>query len=80
MQKPGDDIYNYFKVGIEVQDTEPIESALKRFKKEVMQREILSEVKKREYYEKPSERRRKARMAAIRKMRRKMKLQQEQEY
>ena len=41
--------------GIIVGSNESIDSALKRFKKQVEKGGILSEVRKREYFEKPSE-------------------------
>ena len=45
--------------GIVVGNNETIDSALKRFKKQVEKGGILSEVRKRESYEKPSERKKK---------------------
>jgi small subunit ribosomal protein S21 len=41
--------------GIVVGNNESIDSALKRFKKQVEKGGVLSEVRRREYYEKPSE-------------------------
>ncbi len=38
-----------------VGDNEPIEKALRRFKRMVEQEGILTEVKRREFYEKPSQ-------------------------
>lgn len=49
---------------IEVGQNENIESALKRFKKKIQKAGILSEVKKRERYEKPSVKRRRKSEAA----------------
>lgn len=46
-------------VGIVVKEGESFEQALKRFKKIVEKTKILSELKKREFYEKPGVRRRK---------------------
>ena len=43
--------------GVKVRDGESFESAMKRFKKQCEKAGILSEVKKRQYYEKPSEKR-----------------------
>ena len=40
--------------GIRVKEGESIESALKRFKKATEKAGILSEIRKREHYEKPS--------------------------
>ncbi len=39
---------------VRVRDNESIESALKRFKKKIQKAGILSEIKRRERYEKPS--------------------------
>lgn len=49
---------------VEVGQNESIENALKRFKKKIQKAGILSEVKKRERYEKPSVRRRRKSEAA----------------
>ncbi len=65
------DIQDYFKAGVKVNDSEPIEVALKRFKREVTNAGILTELKKREFYEKPSITKKKRREAAIRKRMRK---------
>ncbi|MGQ9629740.1 MAG: 30S ribosomal protein S21 [bacterium] len=45
-------------VQIRVQQDESLNDALRRFKKECDKSGILSEIKKRKYYEKPSEARR----------------------
>ncbi|MGE5707414.1 MAG: 30S ribosomal protein S21 [Bacteroidota bacterium] len=45
-------------------ENESIESALKRFKKKIQKDGILSEIKRRERYEKPSVRRKKKSEAA----------------
>jgi small subunit ribosomal protein S21 len=50
--------------GIRVKDGESIESALKRFKKATEKAGILSEIRKREHYEKPSVKRKKKALAA----------------
>ena len=48
-------------LGVKVKENESFESALRRFKKQCEKAGILSEMRKREYYEKPSvERKRKA--------------------
>ena len=49
---------------IRVKDGESIEGALKRFKKATEKAGILSEIRKREHYEKPSVRKKKKSMAA----------------
>ncbi|MCK4416912.1 MAG: 30S ribosomal protein S21 [Candidatus Latescibacteria bacterium] len=45
--------------GIVVQEREPFEMALKRFSKVCKREGLMSELKKRQYLEKPSERRKK---------------------
>ncbi|MES0489142.1 MAG: 30S ribosomal protein S21 [Leptospirales bacterium] len=63
--------YDYFNNGTRVKDEEPVEIALKRFKREVTNAGILTELKKREFYEKPSVTKKRAQEAAIRKRQRK---------
>ena len=53
---------------VKVGENESIESALRRFKKTIQKAGILSEVKKRERYEKPSVRKRKSEAARKRKV------------
>ena len=50
--------------GVRVKDNEPIESAIRRFKKQCEKAGILSEWRKREHYEKPSVKRKKKALAA----------------
>ena len=59
-------------VGIRVREGESIEEALRRFKRECERNGIMQEIKKREYYESPSVRRKKKQAEVRRKMRRKM--------
>lgn len=60
--------------GVKIRDKEPFEIALKKFKRQCEKAGILSELKKREHYEKPSIRKKKkalaARKRAMKKMRR----------
>ena len=65
------DIYDYFKNGIRLAENDSVEGAIKRFKREVTNAGILTELKKREFFEKPSVTKKKAREAAIRKRERK---------
>ncbi len=60
--------------GIEVVLTgdEPIDSVLRRFKKKIERSGLRSELKRHEYYEKPSERKRRKSEAAQRAQRRRM--------
>ena len=53
-----------------VGENEPIETALKRFRRQFQKEGVLAEVKKREYYDKPSVRRKKKAIAARRRRRR----------
>ncbi len=52
---------------VKVRDTESLESALRHFKKKCEREGILSEIKKREHYEKPSIKRKKKILAARKK-------------
>ncbi len=61
-------------VGIVVKDGESIEAALRRFKRDCANAGIMSEIKRREYYEKPSVTRKKAIEAAKRKRDKKKRL------
>jgi len=59
--------------GVIVREDEPFEQALKRFKKMCEKAGILSEIKKREFYEKPSVRRKKKLMAARKRLLKRLK-------
>ena len=50
--------------GVKIKDSEPFEMALKKFKKQCEKAGILSEVRKREHFEKPSIKRKKKAIAA----------------
>ena len=50
--------------GVRIKEGESFESALKRFKKQCEKAGILSEIKKREHYDKPSVKRKKKAIAA----------------
>lgn len=54
-------------------DNESFESLLKRFNKRVQQERILAEVRRREYYEKPSVKRKRKRASKRRKIARALK-------
>ncbi len=56
--------------GVKVREGESFEQALRRFKKQCEKAGILSELRKREHYEKPSLQRKKKRAAAVKKARR----------
>jgi small subunit ribosomal protein S21 len=55
-----------------IRDGESFESALRRFKKECEKTGILSEVRRREHYEKPSVKRKKKILAAKKRVLKKM--------
>lgn len=59
---------------INVREMDSFEAALKMFKKQCEREGILSEIKKREHYEKPSVKRKKKVLAAKKKLAKKMKL------
>jgi len=50
--------------GVRLKENESIEAAIRRFKKQCEKAGILSEVRKREHFEKPSTRRKKKTLAA----------------
>lgn len=52
---------------IQVRPNESLDSALKRFKKQLQQTGVLKEAREHEHYEKPSDKKRKAEAAAKRK-------------
>ena len=49
---------------IRLRENEPFEAALRRFKKSIEKEGVLSEVKKREHYEKPSVKKKRKALAA----------------
>ena len=57
-------------VGIVVQENEPIDRAIKRFKKKYERSGILKEFKKRTYFTKPSVKKRMKKVKAIRRAQR----------
>jgi len=57
-------------VKLTLRDKESVQEAVRRFRKLVERSGIKKEMRKREYYEKPSESRRRARLRAERRMRR----------
>lgn len=59
-------------VSIRVRDGESIEEALRRFKRECERNGIMQEIKRREYYEAPSVRRKKKQAEARRKLKRRL--------
>jgi len=59
---------------VRVSDGESFENALRRFKKQCEREGVLSEIKKREHYEKPSVKRKKKAIAARKKSFKRMRL------
>ena len=55
---------------VTIQDSESLESALRRFKRKVQQEDIIKEIKRHSYYLKPGEKKR-VKMALARKRNRK---------
>ena len=55
-------------VEVTVRDGEPLEKALRRFKKKWERAGILRDVKKKSFYEKPSDSKREARKKTLRRM------------
>lgn len=58
--------------GIYLEDSDNFDIALRRFKKQVEKAGILSELKKRQHYEKPSVQRKKKKAAAKKRLMKKM--------
>ena len=56
--------------GVIISDREPFEIALRRFKKQCEKAGIISEVRRRQFYEKPSLRRKKKQIAAKKRLQR----------
>ncbi len=61
---------------IEVRRGEGIEKALRKFKTKLKREGLIDEIKKREFYEKPSQRRRKQHEAAKRREQRRRRLEE----
>lgn len=64
-------------ISVIVREDENFEGALRRFKKQVEKAGVLSEMRRREHYEKPSVRRKKKALAARKKLLKKMRVVQE---
>ena len=68
-----------FLTGVIVRDGESFESVLKRFKKQCEKAGILSEIRKREHYEKPSVRRKKKALAAQKRLLKRLRMREMRE-
>jgi len=64
--------------GVRVRDGESYEHALKRFKKQCEKAGVLSEIRKREHYEKPSVQKKKKAAAARKRLLKKIRKQEKQ--
>ncbi|HWN82849.1 MAG TPA: 30S ribosomal protein S21 [Candidatus Udaeobacter sp.] len=64
-------------LGVRVKDNESFESALRRFKKKCEKAGILSDLRKHQHFEKPSERRKRKANAARRKAMSRMLMERE---
>ena len=60
-----------FMAGIRVKDHEPFESAMRRFKRVVEKSAILADVRRRQYHEKASAKRKRLLAAAVKRSRKK---------
>jgi small subunit ribosomal protein S21 len=55
----------YFMPSVKVRENEPFDVALRRFKRSCEKAGILSEVRRREFYEKPTQERKRKQAAAV---------------
>ena len=70
---PKNDIANLCKGNtVTLRENEPVEKALRKFKKKVLESGLLRELKERETYEKPTTARKKAKAAAKNRWRKKL--------
>ena len=61
--------------GIRVKENEPVEVAVRRFKRTVEKAGVLTELRKREFYEKPTAERTRKRAAAIKRYQKRLRSQ-----
>lgn len=62
---------------VRIQEGEPLENALRRFKRKVQQEDIVKEVKRHSYYLKPGEKRRMKEVLARKRNRKKARKEQD---
>ena len=67
----------FFLTEVVIQEGESLEGALRRFKRRVQQADIIKEIKKHSYYMKPGERRRAKAALSRKRMRKKMRREQD---
>ena len=58
--------------GIRVKDNEPFDVALRRFKRSCEKAGVLSELRRREFYEKPTTERKRKKAAAVKRLMKKL--------
>lgn len=61
---------------VRVKENEPFEVALRRFKRTIEKTGLLTELRAREYYEKPTQERRRKLAAAIKRLQKRLRSQQ----
>ncbi len=57
---------------IRVKDTEPFDSALRRFKRVCEKAGVISEIRRREFYEKPTAERKRRKAAAVKRLKKRL--------
>jgi len=62
----------FFMPSVRVRDNEPFEIAIRRFKRACEKAGILSEVRRREFYEKPTQERKRMKAAAVKRTQKKV--------
>ena len=62
---------------VRIQEGEPLENALRRFKRKVQQEDIIKEVKRHSYYLKPGEKRRAKEALSRKRLRKKQRREQD---
>ena len=63
-------------VRVEVRKEEPIDKALRKFKSKIKREGIIEEMKRREFYEKPSQRKRRQLAQAVKREKRRVREQE----
>jgi small subunit ribosomal protein S21 len=57
---------------VRVKDTEPFDSALRRFKRVCEKAGVISEIRRREFYEKPTTERKRRKAAAVKRLKKRL--------
>ena len=66
----------FYLAEVRLQEGEPLENALRRFKRKVLQEDVIKDVKQHSYYLKPGEKRRLKTALARKRSRKKMRKEQ----